>query len=105
MIDIGSSTCKFGYAGADLPTGVFSGRTGVLRSEGAQGPARSSTLVEPEASYVVGPSATTFRPGMELRPPTDFGLYEDWDAVREWTEFLEAIPHGSRYDENGFLKT
>jgi len=81
VVDIGSYNCKFGYAGDDMPKGVFSGRTGVLRAEGAQGPARSSTLMEPLPRYIVGPSSTTFRPGMELRPPTDFGLYEDWDGM------------------------
>jgi actin-like protein 6A len=92
VFDAGSYTSKVGYAGDDLPKSVFAGRVGVLRAGTDEGGARVSALPTPKPRYIAGPSAAQFRPHMDLKPPTDFGLYDDWDAMEAvWRHGLDSI--------------
>jgi len=92
VFDVGSYTNKVGYAGDDMPKSVFSGRVGVQRTATEQGSARASTENLPKKRYIVGPTSNTYRPGMELKPSTDFGMYEDWDMMEAvWQYGFDSI--------------
>lgn len=45
------------------------------------GPSAGAAAAAARARYVVGPSVSLHRPGMDVKPPSDFGLYDDWDAM------------------------
>ena len=74
-MDAGNFSCKFGYAGDDMPKAVFPGHVGILREEGdgRQPPAPNR--------YYVGNTTKLFRPRMDVRPLLDYGVVEDWDAM------------------------
>lgn len=92
VFDAGSYTCKVGYAGDDMPKSVFNGRAGVLKGVTEPGAARASTESAPKTRYLVGPSSTQYRPHMELRPPTDYGLVEDWDMMEAvWAHGFDSV--------------
>jgi hypothetical protein len=92
VFDAGSYTCKVGYAGDDMPKSVFNGRAGVLKGVTEPGAARASTESAPKTRYLVGPAATQYRPHMELKPPTDYGLVEDWDMMEAvWAHGFDSV--------------
>ena len=87
-----------GYAGDDLPKSVFPGRVGVLKSTTEKGAARASTENAPKTRYIVGPSSSMYRPGgQELKPPMDFGLYDDWEMMEAvWQYGFDGIHADAR---------
>lgn len=100
MVDVGAYTCKFGYAGDDVPKAVFPGvrdrrRRVHPRSNACQATAQASVRVSPLAqsvgvvseeqrggaapssrkvAYVAGSSARLFRPHMDMKAAVDFGI-------------------------------
>jgi actin-like protein 6A len=81
--DVGSSMCKFGYAGEDLPKAVFPSDIGAIQPAEGGG----------SCKYVVGSPALNFRrDNMEVRNPMTEGLPTDWDVIEQlWTHGFEKV--------------
>ncbi|EFJ32170.1 hypothetical protein SELMODRAFT_266988 [Selaginella moellendorffii] len=69
VVDLGSHSCKAGYAGEDAPKAVFPSAVG-------------SVGEKPSSTYYVGNQAIQFRRDfMEVSPALKDGLVADWDIV------------------------
>ncbi|XP_050381391.1 actin-related protein 4-like isoform X2 [Argentina anserina] len=83
VIDLGSHTCKAGYAGNDAPTAVFPSVVGsVDEFSGSADGQRDSDKRKGKHNLYVGSEALGYRRDhMEVLPSIKNGVVVDWDAV------------------------
>eukprot|EP00246_Nothoceros_aenigmaticus_P013262 TRINITY_DN4491_c0_g1_i1.p1 TRINITY_DN4491_c0_g1~~TRINITY_DN4491_c0_g1_i1.p1 ORF type:complete len:443 (-),score=90.27 TRINITY_DN4491_c0_g1_i1:228-1556(-) len=105
VLDLGSHSCKAGYAGEDSPKSVFPSVVGVIELNGApkadgdtdmagaDAPSSkaSETNEKPGRKLYAGIQALGYRRGhMEVIPAMKDGLVSDWDAVESiWDHALK----------------
>lgn len=86
VLDIGTHTTKVGFAGEDIPKGVFPtdvgyGRVAAPAAPATDGAEAMDTGAEVKSEYIVGSTRLNFPvAGREIRNPLKDGLIEDWDA-------------------------
>lgn len=90
VIDLGSHTCKAGYAGEDAPKAVFPSVVGSIdqmevdetENSGSADPKNDSDKTKGKRKLYVGSQALGYRRDhMEVLSPIKDGVIVDWDAV------------------------
>ncbi|KAL2917326.1 Actin-related protein 4 [Polyrhizophydium stewartii] len=114
VLDVGSRLTKAGYAGEDMPKGVFSSLVGTIPASGADmdvdvdagaGPrairqggdaaaggaaaAASAPAAKPRR-FVGDTEIFRWREGLELRSPLEDGVVSDWDALEALWDHVYA---------------
>ncbi|ANM60798.1 actin-related proteins 4A [Arabidopsis thaliana] len=90
VVDLGSHTCKAGYAGEDAPKAVFPSVVGAIDGNGMDIDDAANTTEDAKESdkekgkrkLYTGSQALNFRRDqMEILSPTKDGIVTDWDMV------------------------
>ncbi|CAA0333670.1 unnamed protein product [Arabidopsis thaliana] len=90
VVDLGSHTCKAGYAGEDAPKAVFPSVVGAIDGNGMDIDDAANTTEDAKESdkekgkrkLYTGSQALNFRRDqMEILSPTKDGIVTDWDML------------------------